>query len=173
MEEDPEILKLYNTLSEKFTQIAQPMKIRVSKTSIFNPITVIRSFSKPLFGNQTLFDNFSFLFSDFIQNLPVKFVILFTKDLMEIGDAFSTDVDQATMKDLAQNIFQKFNELGASLQDLTLVVKDLDICISTFKLGKDNYYLTYGYNKYVEDKIGIATEAQNLLSDVKKFLSYL
>ena len=54
MELNAEIRKLVETFSEKLTELAKPLPVRAYPTSIFNPLSIIRAFSKPSLGNSYL-----------------------------------------------------------------------------------------------------------------------
>ena len=66
-EKDDKKIELFTQLWEDFENlvISSNMKnIIVHQTSIKNPMSVIRAFSRPLFERLTIYDNFSLLFKD-------------------------------------------------------------------------------------------------------------
>jgi hypothetical protein len=133
---------------------------------------VITAFSKPLFGNATLYENFSMLFKDFVTNSEVDFVIIFTDKFMEIGHFFAKDVNQEKMKEVAHEIFQAFDNKQLKLTTVTLNAGEEIIRISKFKLGKQTFFFTIGYKESIKDEQHIVLVSDALLEEVKKFMSY-
>jgi hypothetical protein len=174
METNAEIRKLVETFSQKLTELAIPLPVRAYPTSIFNPLSVIRAFSKPLFGNSTLYDNFSVLFMDQInKNIGFEFILVFTQELLEIGNYFLPEIDQEKMKTIAQEIIKVFDEKKMKLTDVTLQAGEYTIRISQFEAGGKPFYFTYGYNTTkVSEPSALVAQAFNTLEDVRKFMKY-
>lgn len=166
--------KLYDTLYQKFLDISQPLNIRVAKTSIFNPINVIRAFSKPIFQNTTLYDNFQLLFMEFInKGNGVDFIMIFTKNLMEIGNYFNPTINQQQMRDISHEIFNTFSERKLNLTQISLQVKEITLYMITFEIGDDPFYFTFGYDSSkVLDASPLIMDSFNLLEDIKKLMDY-
>ncbi|MHA1729332.1 MAG: ADP-ribosylation factor-like protein [Promethearchaeota archaeon] len=168
-ETDP---KLVSAVEEKFTEIMQPLKMRIYQTSIFNPIGVITAFSRALFDNTTLYDNFSQIFKDFVTKSSADFVIIFTERLLEIGNYFSDDVDPKKMRDIAQEIFRAFDDKKFKLDNLSLHVSGEILKITKFKAGDKYFYYTVGYNESLEENTPLLSLSTALLHEVNKFMSF-
>jgi GTPase SAR1 family protein len=173
MEKNEEVAKLYQTLGSKFAEIANPLAVRVAQTTIFNPISVIRAFSKPLFGNTTLYDNFSMLFMEFVNSTGADFVMIFSSDLLEIGNFFSNNVDQQKMREVAHEIFRAFDEKKLKLGEISLQAGSEAIRMTQFEAGGQQFFFTLGYDvSKISDPSPILTNSINLLSEVRKFMKY-
>ena len=174
MDLSEDLEKLFAAISEKFAEIGLPMQMRITQTSIFNPISVITAFSKPLFGNATLYDNFSNLFKDFVTNSDVDFVIIFSEEMLEIGNYFSPDIDQKMMTKIAVEIFQSLDNKKLKLEKLSLQAEDKKIHITIFKVGDKKFYFVIGFNESVENENAsqMVAVSDALLEEVKKFMSY-
>ncbi|MHA1473708.1 MAG: ADP-ribosylation factor-like protein [Promethearchaeota archaeon] len=70
MEQEPQNMQMLEVLKQKFTEIAAPLKIMLYHTTIFNPLSIIHAFSKPILGTSTLYDNLGILFDDFCNKKP-------------------------------------------------------------------------------------------------------
>ena len=153
-------------------EIAEPSQSRIHQTSIFNPISVIIAFSKPIFGNTTLYDNFSFLFMEKVNSTPLDFITIFSAKLLEIGNYFGENVSQQTMRDIANEIFKMFDNKKVKLDEISFQTGSTLVRMNKFEAGGKAFYFTYGYDVTVEDQSSISMEAFNLLQDVKKFMKY-
>nr|WP_280178725.1 ADP-ribosylation factor-like protein [Candidatus Prometheoarchaeum syntrophicum] len=172
-EEMEDNMKLYETINKKFSELAEPFSARVTKTSIFNPISVIQAFSKPVFGNTTLYDNFQFAFYEFVNRTEAKFIIIFSKNLMEIGNYFDPSVNQQQMRDVAFEIFNVFDDKKLELSDISLHTDAISVRMIQFEAGGDPYYFTYGYDiEAVQDPAPLSAEAFNVLQEVKTIMKY-
>lgn len=165
--------KLYNTINKKFSDLSEPFSARVTKTSIFNPISVIQAFSKPVFGNTTLYDNFAFAFMEFVNRTVCKFVVVFSKNLLEIGNYFDPSVNQQQMRDVAFEIFKVFEDKKLKLSDISLHTDSISVRMIQFEAGGQPYYFTYGYDiEEVKDPAPLSAEAFNVLHEVKTIMKY-
>ena len=172
-EEMEDNVKLYNTVNKKFSELSEPFPARVTKTSIFNPISVIQAFSKPVFGNTTLYDNFAFAFMEFVNRTEAKFVVIFSKNLMEIGNYFDPSVNQQQMRDVAFEIFNVFEDKKLELSDISLHTDTISVRMIQFEAGGDPFYFTYGYDiETVKDPSPLSAEAFNVLHEVKTIMKY-
>ena len=173
-EEVDEHQKLYATVIEKFQELSNGMNFRATHTSIFNPISVITAFSKPIFQNTTMYDNFQLLFMEFLETHPgSKFVMVLTRDLMEIGNYFNGSVDQQEMHDLAFEIFKTFDNKKLELSEVHMDAAAITFNITKFEAGSQKFFFTFGYDHtIITDPAPITMASLNLLEDVKKFLKY-
>ncbi len=173
MESKQEVLDQFKKLSEEFVVRVSPLKMRVCQTTIYNPISVIRAFSKPIFGNTTLYDNFSILFRDFVNETHSDFALIFTDQLLEVGNYFSPHVDQNKMRAIAQEVFNAFDGKGFNMQQIKLKAGDGSVQILEFKPGDDKYFFTFGFNPENVDANQINTKAVGLLSELKTLMKFL
>ncbi len=172
-EEDEENNKFYNTMNKKFFELSEPFSARVTKTSIFNPISVIQAFSKPVFGNTTLYDNFAFAFMEFVNRTEGIFVVVFSKNLMEIGNYFDPSVNQQDMRDVALEIFNVFDDKKLKLSDISLHTETISVRMIQFEAGGEPFYFTYGFHiDSVNDPQPLHAEAFNVLQEVKTIMKY-
>lgn len=172
-EENDENIKFYDTINKKFSELSEPFSARVTKTSIFNPISVIQAFSKPIFGNTTLYDNFGFAFYQFVNNTVCKFVVIFSRNLLEIGNYFDPSVNQQQMRDVAFEIFKVFEDKKLKLSDISLHTDTISVRMIQFEAGGEPYYFTYGYDfEFVKDPAPLDAEAFNVLQEVKTIMKY-
>lgn len=173
-EDVPEHQKLYATIIDKFQELSKGMNFRATHTTIFNPISVITAFSKPIFQNTTMYDNFQLLFMEFLQTHPgSKFVMVLTKDLMEIGNYFDPNVDQQKMHDIAFEIFKSFEDKKLELSEMHVDSAAITFNITKFDAGSQTFYFTFGYDHTeITDSAPIVMDSLNLLEDIKKFLKY-
>ena len=140
-EEVDEHQKLYATVIEKFQELSNGMNFRATHTSIFNPISVITAFSKPIFQNTTMYDNFQLLFMEFLETHPgSKFVMVLTRDLMEIGNYFNGSVDQQKMHDLAFEIFKTFDNKKLELSEVRMDAAAITFNITKFEAGSQKFF---------------------------------
>jgi GTPase SAR1 family protein len=174
MELNENVQKLVETFSQKMVDEAKPLPVRAFPTSIFNPISVIRSFSKPLFGNNTLYDNFSVLFMDLINKKSgIEFIIILTSELLEIGNYFLPEIDQEHLKAIAQEIIKTFDDKKMKISDISIQVENYAIHITQFEAGGKSFYFTFGYDATkVTEPSSLIAESFNVLEDVKKFMKY-
>ncbi|WP_371803775.1 ADP-ribosylation factor-like protein [Candidatus Lokiarchaeum ossiferum] len=167
-------IKMYETLQKKFLELSQPLNIRIAKTSIFNPISVIRAFSKPIFQNTTLYDNFQLLFMEYInKGNGCDFIMIFTKNLMEIGNYFNPAINQQQMRDISHEIFKTFTEKQLNLSQISLQVKEITLYMIAFEIGEEPFYFTFGYDSTkILDASPLIMDSFNLLEDIKKLMNY-
>ncbi len=145
-EEVPEHQKFYTAIKKKFIELVEPLKVRIYNTSIFNPINVIRAFSKPIFQNTILYDNFQILFMEFInREIGCEFIMIFTKDVLEIGNYFKETVNQQQMRDISVEIFKTFDKKKLDLSEVSLQTHNTTLHIISFIGGKETFYFTFGY----------------------------
>ena len=94
MEQDPVNMEMLEVLKLKFKEIAAPLKLVLYHTTIFNPISVIHAFSKPILGNNQI------KLRDVAHNLFQKF----TKKTMALKEIkFQTDFTMVEMKQFSSN----------------------------------------------------------------------
>ncbi len=173
MEKEKEIMDTFSDLSAKVMRLAKSFKVRITHTTIYNPISVIRAFNKPIFGNTTLYDNFSLLLKDFVDETGAAFAIIFTDELLEIGNYFSEDVDQKQMKQVADKVYKSYDDGKFNLADLSLEEENLSIQILDFQPKDEKYFFTYGFNNKRLSSSQIQPKAFNLLNDIKKFMKFM
>jgi GTPase SAR1 family protein len=170
----PERSQFADTLKTKLLDLSEPLHARTYLTSIFNPINVIRAFSKPIFQNTTLYDNFQLLFMEFInKGIGCEFIMIFTKNLMEIGNFFKESINQQQMRDISVEIFDAFDKKKLNLSQISLQIKEITLHMIKFEAGGDPFYFSFGFNsEEIPDAAPLIMEAFNLLEDVKKFMTY-
>ncbi|MCK5347530.1 MAG: 50S ribosome-binding GTPase [Candidatus Heimdallarchaeota archaeon] len=173
-EDVPEHQKLYATLIDKFQELTENLNFRAAHTTIFNPISVITAFSKPIFQNTTMYDNLALLFMGFIQDHPgSKFIMVLTKDLLEIGNYFDESVDQQKMRNVSFEIFKTFEDKKLELSEVKVDSASITFNITKFEAGSQIFYFTFGFDhNSITDSAPILMNSFNLLEDVKNFLKY-
>ncbi|MHA1720217.1 MAG: ADP-ribosylation factor-like protein [Promethearchaeota archaeon] len=177
MEQSPENMKLLEVLKKKFTEIANPIKINLNHTSIFNPISVIHAFSKPILGDSTLYDNLGILFDDFCnknQNTQIiDFIIIFSEDLVEVASYFQPNIEQIKLRDVAHKLFQKFTKKTMTLKEITFQTEFTMVEMKQFNSNNRRFFFTYGYGVSNSSNIGpIRGDIEGLLEAVKKLMIY-
>jgi GTPase SAR1 family protein len=173
MDKNPDFVKLLEELAMKFTEISGTIPVRINYTSIYNPMSVVLAFSKPLFGNTTLYDNLSLLFSESINKTGLDFIMVITENMMEIGNAFAPYVDPDLMKMLSNDIFKAIEESRMKKDYIDLKIGNTAVKLLLFSGGDKQFYFTYGYNtERNSDASAIHADMMNLLEDVKKFMKY-
>ena len=177
MEQDPVNMEMLEVLKQKFTEIAAPLKLVLYHTTIFNPISVIHAFSKPILGNSTLYDNIGILFDDFRnKNQSTKildFIIIFSEDLVEIASYFKPGMDQIKLRDVAHNLFQKFTKKTMALKEIKFQTDYTMVEMKQFSSNKRRFYFTYGYDIKDSSNIDIIQEdLSGLLEAVEKLMIY-
>ncbi len=177
MEQDPINMKMLEVLKQKFTEIAAPLKIILYHTTIFNPISVIHAFSKPILGNSTLYDNLGILFDDFRNKNQstqiLDFIIIFSEDLIEIASYFKPGINQIKLRDVAHNLFQKFTKKTMALKEIKFQTDFTMVEMKQFSSNNRRFYFTYGYD--VENSSNIDTireDIAGLLEAVEKLMIY-
>ncbi len=177
MEQDPVNMEMLEVLKQKFTEIAAPLKIILYHTTIFNPISVIHAFSKPILGNSTLYDNLGILFDDFRNKNQstqiLDFIIIFSEDLIEIASYFKPGMDQIKLRDVAHNLFQKFTKKTMALKEIKFQTDYTMVEMKQFSSNKKRFYFTYGYD--IKDSSNIETireDIAGLLDAVEKLMIY-
>ena len=177
MEQDPINMKMLEVLKQKFTEIAAPLKIILYHTTIFNPISVIHAFSKPILGNSTLYDNLGILFDDFRNKNQstqiLDFIIIFSEDLIEIASYFKPGIDQIKLRDVAHNLFQKFTKKTMALKEIKFQTDFTMVEMKQFSSNNRRFYFTYGYDVENSSNIDMIREdIAGLLEAVEKLMIY-
>jgi GTPase SAR1 family protein len=173
LDRNPDFVKSLETVVKRFKEVSSGLPVRVNYTSIYNPMSVVLAFSKPLFGNSTLYDNFSYLFQDAINKSGIDFAMVVTENFMEIGNAFAPYLDPEKTKGLSEEIFKTIEEKKMKAPDISAQLGNIAITMILFEAGGKPFYFTYGYSKEkYADASPIHADMQNLLQDVKKFMKY-
>jgi hypothetical protein len=174
MESDGEFAKMISAFGENLTNMAKPLSLRTFQTSIFNDISIIRAFSKPLFENTTLYDNFSILFMDIVnKGIGIDFIMVLSSELLEIGNYFTPVMDQKKMKAVAKEIIKTFDDKKMKINDVALQAENYSIHLIKFEAGGKVFYFTYGCDVSKNQDISAANaQAYNVFEDVKKFMKY-
>ena len=177
MEQDPENMKMLEVLKQKFTEIAAPLKIILYHTTIFNPLSIIHAFSKPILGNSTLYDNLGILFDDFCNKNQstqiLDLIIIFSEDLIEVASYFKPGIEQIKLRDVAHGLFQKFTKKSMSLKEITLQTEYTMVEMKQFNSNNKRFYFTYGYD--IQNSTNIDTirgDITGLLDAVEKLMIY-
>ena len=177
MEQDPVNMEMLEVLKQKFTEIAAPLKLVLYHTTIFNPISVIHAFSKPILGNSTLYDNLGILFDDFCNKnqstLILDFIIIFSEDLIEVASYFKSGIDQIKLRDVAHHLFQKFTKKTMALKEISFQTDFTMVEMKQFSSNKKRFYFTYGYDVENSSNIDVIREdIAGLLDAVEKLMIY-
>jgi small GTP-binding protein len=177
MEQDPQNMQMLKVLNQKFSEIAAPLKIILYHTSIFNPISIIHAFSKPILGTSTLYDNLGILFDDFCnKNLSTQildFVIIFSEDLVEVASYFKPEFEQIKLRDVAHGLFQNFTKKTMTLKQIKFQTDYTMVEMKQFHSNKKRFYFTYGYDVQNASNIdNLRGDIEGLLSAVEKLMIY-
>jgi len=173
LDKQPEFIQLLEELAMKFTEITKNMPVRINYTSIYNPMSVVLAFSKPLFGNTTLYDNFGFLFNDAINKFGIDFAIIITENLMEIGNAFAPYMEPEMMKMLSDSLFSEVEKSHMKIPEIKVRTQNMEVQMILFEAGGKSFYFTYGFDTMKNpDGSPIHAEMMNLLEDIRKFMRY-
>ncbi len=177
MEQDANNMKMLEVLKQKFTEIAAPMKIILYHTTIFNPISIIHAFSKPILGNSTLYDNLGILFDDFCNKNQstqiLDFIIIFSEDLVEIASYFKPGFEQIKLRDVAHQLFQKFNKKTMTLKEIKFQTDFTMVEMKQFNSNNRRFYFTFGYGVENSSNIDpIRGDISGLLDAIEKLMIY-
>ena len=177
MELEPQNMQMLEVLKQKFTEIAAPLKIILYHTSIFNPISIIHAFSKPILGNSTLYDNLGILFDDFCNKNQstqiLDFIIIFSDDLVEVASYFKSGIEQIKLRDVAHNLFQTFTTKTMALKEISFQTEYTMVEMKQFSSNNRRFYFTYGYDIQHSSNIEtIRGDIEGLLDAVKKLMIY-
>ncbi len=179
MESDPDMVKLSETVGEKFKELAKPFKSNIYISSIFNPISVIHALSKALMGNSIIMENISVIFSDFVQKNNfqdmIEFIIIYSEDYIEIGSYFSQNVNQEYMGALAPEIFSAFDpkKIELNMAEFSLQSGPISIKINKFELSEKKYFLSIGFNQEkIDNQEDIENKAKHLKDEISKIMLY-
>ncbi len=83
--EKGEYLPYVESLGKEIRAIADETDITFTNTSIYDPISVLYAFSKPILGDSELFNQVSVLFSKFALERGIEYMTLVVDDLLEAG----------------------------------------------------------------------------------------
>ncbi len=177
MEQEAENMKMLEALKQKFTEIAAPLRIVLYHTSIFNPLSIIHAFSRPILGNSTLYDNLGILFDDFCnKNQSTKildFIIIFSEDLVEVASYFKPGIEQIKLRDVAHSLFQKFTKKTMALKEIKFQTDYTMVEMKQFNSNNKRFYFTYGYDVQNSSDIDtIRGDIAGLLDAVQKLMIY-
>lgn len=177
MEQDPENMKMLEVLKQKFTEIAAPLKIILYHTTIFNPISIIHAFSKPILGNSTLYDNLGILFDDFCNKNQSRnildFILIYSDDLVEVASYFRPDIEQIKLRDVAHGLFQNFTKKTMTLKQIKFQTDYTMVEMKQFSSNNRRFYFTYGYEIKNSSNIDIIQgDIEGLLDAVEKLMIY-
>jgi hypothetical protein len=153
MEDDENILKIATSLEQKIIELASPLKTTFSRTSIFNPFSILHAFSHAVVGNTILRDNLHIIFTNFIEDYDlkdtIKFISVYTDDFVEISGYFDEKIHQKTMRDIAHQLFAVFDDKNFKLNsaDLTLSSGDFGVKVMKYSSETKDYFYVLGYIK--------------------------
>lgn len=181
LEKDPGMIEYVKTLGEKFENMAKPLKTKIIKTSIFNPISVIHAMSNAVLGNNILVSNVGVILSEFIKNNQledqVEFILLYSEDLVELGSYFPENVDQQTLKMAAKEIFAAFQPKKLKLYTGEFTIESEGVELLAHRLVLDdnrNFYLLVGYKpEKVYNVLSLKDQVKLLVDHVEKILLFL
>ncbi len=177
MEQDADNMKMLDVLKQKFIEIAAPLKINLYHTTIFNPISIIHAFSRPILGNSTLYDNLGILFDDFCNKNQstqiLDFIIIFSDELIEVASYFKPNIEQIKLRDVAHSLFQKFTKKTMALKEITFQTDYTIVEMRQFNSNNKRFYFTYGYDTQNSSNIDtIRGDITGLLDAVEKLMIY-
>jgi len=177
MEQDPQNMQMLKVLEQKFSEIAAPLKIILYHTSIFNPISIIHAFSKPILGNSTLYDNLGILFDDFCNKNQSRnildFILIYSDDLVEVASYFRPDIEQIKLRDVAHGLFQNFTKKTMTLKQIKFQTDYTMVEMKQFSSNNRRFYFTYGYEIKNSSNIDIIQgDIEGLLEAVEKLMIY-
>jgi len=177
MEQEPENMQMLEVLKKKFTEIADPLKIILYHTSIFNPISIIHAFSKPILGNSTLYDNLGILFDDFCNKNQstniLDFILIYSEDLVEVASYFKPEFEQIKLRDVAHGLFQNFTKKTMTLKQIKFQTDYTMVEMKQFNSNNRRFYFTYGYDLKNDSTIDVIRgDIEGLLDAVEKLMIY-
>jgi len=160
-------------LEQRFSELASGFKIKFYKTTILNPLSVITAFSRELFGNIILYDNFSKSFEEYCNEMNLDFILVMTKDLKEIGHYISKNVDATELRKISNSIFESFEKNKMKITDVNAENDRFYIRLIGFQAGKDNFYFVYGFSNDKKDQADrLIKSGEQVLVDVRKLMKY-
>ncbi len=180
IESDSNLNDLVNSTEEKIVEIAAPLTAFVYRTSIFNPLSIIQSFSKAIIGNSLIRDNLQISFQKFIQDSQLqpmlKYIIAFASEMLEVGSYIDPELDQATIQESTMKILTTLvsNNIQLNSAEISLKTQQLDILISKENLNDNTYYFVYGYDpKQIMNLPQFHTTLADFQSEIKKMILFL
>lgn len=160
-------------LEQRFSDLASGFIIKFYKTSILNPLSVIMAFSRELFGNIILYDNFSKTFEEYCNDMKLDFILVMTKDLKEIGHYIAPSIDATELRKIFNSIFDSFEKNKMKITDVNAESDKFYIRIIGFQAGKDPFYFVYGFSKDKKDQSDqLIKSGEQVLLDVRKLMKY-
>ncbi|MHA1519494.1 MAG: ADP-ribosylation factor-like protein [Promethearchaeota archaeon] len=181
MESDSNMVKLVNTVSEKFKSLADPLTTKVYHTSIFNPISVIHALSKAVLGNNILSGNLEIILDKFVEENryvdQIEMMLVYSPDLVELGSYFKTGIDPKNLKAAAKDIFEAFQPKKLKIQSGEFTIESANMELLTHRIkGSDDvdYFLLVGYmTDQVYNVLDLKDSVRALIDHIEKILLYI
>jgi Ras-related GTP-binding protein A/B len=145
--EKPEIAsEIKNEFIESISSLLEQDKVPMTlyHTSIFDPLSVVKAISQPLFDGVKISENLSQLIETFCKKLDLSFVTLLTENFFEIGFYIKEQYKDKIPKKIVQ-IFKHFFE-------------NLDLGIHPLSEAEVGVY--FGNNQLLTSKFTIRSGAQ-------------
>ncbi len=99
-----------DNLGKEVRHIVESNELLLFKTSIYDPISILEAFSKPILGSSPIYNANSVLFANFAMDHDVEYITLIVDDLFELGSFKIQNVDQDFIKATMQ-FYQEFARL--------------------------------------------------------------
>jgi Ras-related GTP-binding protein A/B len=119
------------------------------ETSIYNVLSIIKAFSKPLIGKDDIYTNVTMALESFCTTYHLEFTILFTKNFFEIGHYTTDSISADQIHEMLHLFFGKFDE-NAPYSVLNLTYEGIQIINSKYNIrfGKSRvpFYLALGFS---------------------------
>lgn len=181
MENDPEIVKLVRTVSEKLSALVEPLNSNVYETSIFNPLSVIHALSKAVLGNNILSGNLEVLLSEFVDKNnysdQIEMMLIYSPELIELGSYFRPGIDQKGLKTAAKDIFEAFQPKKLKIQSAEFSIESEDMELLTHRISggeETDYYLLVGYRPdSVYNVLDLKDNVKALIDHIEKIMLFV
>ncbi len=143
-------------LDNIYQHIPQEISASIFETTIFNPLSIIKAISKPMFSHENLHEKISGMIKNLVDTHDLLFGMVSLRNFIEVGSYFTENKVDETFKEAIMGFFDQFKDKIKFTPYFFLDCNVFQLCSTHFFMRGNRkefpVYLIFGYKEKKDEK---------------------
>lgn len=137
---DTSMLNKVESVKKEIFNLVEGAEVSFFNTTIYDPLTVLDAFSKPILGDMPIYNAISVLFANFSISRSIEYMNLMVDNLLELG-SFRLRTPNAQFVDATLKFYQQFSNIEIDQKLRKYEYEGYEFLIISGKIATYNYTL--------------------------------